>query len=360
MSDTFSKISDAVDKASDAIDKVETVKRVVDTVKNGSKADIAAAAIAASGVADKLGDVSGLTSKEAIKDAAKNAVKGKVIGAAEKALGESGLVDKVGAVGGLTSKEAIKDKAKDVVKDKAQSALEGAAKKAMGGMDITAKTTQIKSEAEVVKDYMSGQKAKEELMSNMDITAKTTQVKSEAEVVSDYLDTAKEAPAKSKEELMADMDIDYSSKQVKSEEEVTQEYLAGNTGSPAVADAASGAEGQFAAATGSRPAPMAIGSLNQLVIDLAVLKACIIRLHESETEGLDCTDEFILMSTDESYECIKTVKDDLILGDAYLDLLYEDLDASKSYRLTIRAKDSAEPILLFDNVTYADLTGLSA
>lgn len=83
------------------------------------------------------------------------------------------------------------------------------------------------------------------------------------------------------------------------------------------------------------------------------LKDLIIRLAIPPASGQEGEDQFILTSTDGSYSTSKTLKDDLILGDDYLDLRYVDLDTSKSY--TLKHKLADRIFVYFENIHYTAL-----
>ena len=64
-------------------------------------------------------------------------------------------------------------------------------------------------------------------------------------------------------------------------------------------------------------------------------------------------DQWILSSTDGDYQQIKTLQDDLIAGDQYVDLLYDQLDDRKYYRL--QHKNDQGTHTYFDQLSYDDL-----
>ena len=71
-------------------------------------------------------------------------------------------------------------------------------------------------------------------------------------------------------------------------------------------------------------------------------------------------DHFVLKSTDGSYRIEKTVKDDLVPGDAYVDLHFSGLKRKKRYTLEIFAAADAQSYTVFQNVPYDELAKLSA
>lgn len=109
------------------------------------------------------------------------------------------------------------------------------------------------------------------------------------------------------------------------------------------------------------PDTMAVGE--KVIIDYRAseikeeveLKSIIVRLDIEPEKSLDINDQFILSSTDGSYRVVKTVKDDLIPGDGYLDLQYDNLDTSKLFSLEVDDGEGAETLLYAYN--YASLSG---
>jgi len=84
----------------------------------------------------------------------------------------------------------------------------------------------------------------------------------------------------------------------------------------------------------------------------------IIRLGVHSENAIGSSDQFIL-SSDQGYSSSKTLKDDLIAGDAYIDLLYEGLDTRHRYTLTQHFADSTDEQVHFSDVSYALLDNLS-
>ena len=84
-----------------------------------------------------------------------------------------------------------------------------------------------------------------------------------------------------------------------------------------------------------------------------------IRLDVTPEEAADVGDRFVLTSTDGSYSKEKTVKDDQVPGDAYIDLRYTGLSREKSYTLKVKTSAGAS-LTLFENAPYDDLAGLSS
>lgn len=82
-------------------------------------------------------------------------------------------------------------------------------------------------------------------------------------------------------------------------------------------------------------------------------KDAVIRIDILPEQATD--DSFTIAATDGSYSVTKTVKDDLIPGDSYIDLLFAQLDTSKQYRLTHHHPETGKDYLYFDNVPYGNL-----
>ncbi len=85
----------------------------------------------------------------------------------------------------------------------------------------------------------------------------------------------------------------------------------------------------------------------------------VIRLDLDPNDASTHDGRFILESTDGAYHVEKTIQDDLIPGDQYVDLHYVGLRKEKSYRFKVIAEPGADPSIIFDNVTYAKLSDLS-
>jgi hypothetical protein len=77
----------------------------------------------------------------------------------------------------------------------------------------------------------------------------------------------------------------------------------------------------------------------------------------NDSEGHDNC--FVLSSTDGSYRSEKTVKDDLVPGDDYIDLFFSGLKETKSYTLEVVPPDEEAAQVVFENVPYSELAGLS-
>jgi len=72
------------------------------------------------------------------------------------------------------------------------------------------------------------------------------------------------------------------------------------------------------------------------------------------------SDLFTLSATDGSYSATKTVKDDLIPGDNYIDLLFQQLDTSKLYTLEHTDPYFNETTTLFSSYSHQAINYLSS
>lgn len=306
MSDKFSKLSDAADKAQNAVDKVQKVKSVVDTVKSGSAAGIAAAAVASTGVADKLGDVSGVTSTGAAKEAAKDAAKNKT-----------------------------KSSAQDAIAD----------------MEITSKATQIKSEAEVVKDFVSGQDAKQKLMDDMEVDYSSKQIKSEDEVASDYL-------AKSDTPAAPQADAASVASAASPSAEAPQPPAAPATATPNPAAAPGAPAAAPSAAATPQPAPMAIGSLNKLVIEedrIEIHFQIDLDTHSNRNDTVTLSQDNAVYEFTIAMSSLKEFEED------WVKLEFINAPKSGTYTLVQDPNDEDfEPFTIFKEVPYEELVNLTA
>ena len=82
-------------------------------------------------------------------------------------------------------------------------------------------------------------------------------------------------------------------------------------------------------------------------------KDAMVRLDINPANHLFSSDQFILSSTDGAVNITRTVADDQVPGDDYLDLLFPELDTSKSYRLQHIDGTSGEMYTYFDNASYS-------
>lgn len=71
-------------------------------------------------------------------------------------------------------------------------------------------------------------------------------------------------------------------------------------------------------------------------------------------------DTFTLSASDGSYSVTKSMQDDLIPGDNYIDLLFTNLDTSKLYKLEHKDAVYNESTVYFDTYNYASMESLSA
>jgi hypothetical protein len=88
-------------------------------------------------------------------------------------------------------------------------------------------------------------------------------------------------------------------------------------------------------------------------------RGLVIRLEMEPGKKAGEDDRFVLSGADGSYRMEKTVKDDQIPGDQYLDLHYSGLRPKKKYTLQAIPAGGGNPETVFENVPYEDLAGLS-
>lgn len=84
-----------------------------------------------------------------------------------------------------------------------------------------------------------------------------------------------------------------------------------------------------------------------------------VRLAVNPNDASAQDDLFVLTSTDGSYRCEKTVKDDKTPGDRYVDLVYTDLDDTLSYTLYHYPDARSEPRTVFQGKPFWDIAGIS-
>lgn len=84
----------------------------------------------------------------------------------------------------------------------------------------------------------------------------------------------------------------------------------------------------------------------------------IVRLDIDPNDASRRDDKFILTGSD-GYRSEKTVADDLVPGDRYVDLLYSGLYDDQSYSLQVIEAPGASPYYVFQNASYPSLSGLS-
>ncbi|MDG5816508.1 hypothetical protein QA601_15530 [Chitinispirillales bacterium ANBcel5] len=98
-----------------------------------------------------------------------------------------------------------------------------------------------------------------------------------------------------------------------------------------------------------------------LELPLVVSESVRVRLPVDPNREEFRDDTYRLFSTDanRSYDVVKTVEDDKIPGNDYLDLEYTDLDPSLSYTLEIIPGKEGKKYFAFKNIAYKELTGVS-
>ncbi|MGH1441592.1 MAG: PAAR domain-containing protein [Cellvibrionaceae bacterium] len=84
-------------------------------------------------------------------------------------------------------------------------------------------------------------------------------------------------------------------------------------------------------------------------------KPATIRLAINPASNLFDNDQFVLTSTDGAISVTKTVADDLIPGDDFLDLKFDGLDTSKNYKLEHVDGSSGSSYTYFKSFSYAAL-----
>lgn len=82
-----------------------------------------------------------------------------------------------------------------------------------------------------------------------------------------------------------------------------------------------------------------------------------LRLNIDPNDEQSGDDRFRLFSSDGSYDEVQTIKDDKVLGDSHVDLLFE-ADPGKSYSLEIDPGQDGDKYMLFSGVPYERLAGL--
>ncbi len=85
----------------------------------------------------------------------------------------------------------------------------------------------------------------------------------------------------------------------------------------------------------------------------------LIRLHIDPTGASRDEDRFVLESTDGSYRSTKTVSDDQIPGDDWVDLRYSGLRRNMSYTLRVVLPGVPKADVVFEGVPYEELAQLS-
>jgi hypothetical protein len=85
----------------------------------------------------------------------------------------------------------------------------------------------------------------------------------------------------------------------------------------------------------------------------------IVRLEIDPEDPAAEDDRFVLESTDGSYKSEKTIKDDQVPGDEYLDLHYSGLQPAKNYTLKAHDGENSDPDIIFEDVSYEELVTVS-
>jgi hypothetical protein len=80
-----------------------------------------------------------------------------------------------------------------------------------------------------------------------------------------------------------------------------------------------------------------------------------VRIPIDPAEAASQDDTFTLKSTDGKYQVQQTIKDDKVPGDAYVDLIFENLKASLKYTLEVNPGAQGSPYKIFEDVPYQDL-----
>lgn len=160
----------------------------------------------------------------------------------------------------------------DIKKDGANvSAAEKA--KMLDGMEIGFSSRQVASEEEIIADYLeqatenlgSEGKEKELLLAGMDIGFRSRQVATEEQVEANYIGETED-----KTELLNEMEIGFRSEQIASEEEIVAKYSvpesSASSSSQTAAPSNAGKEAAGSVGPKTLESPVAINSLNTLVI----------------------------------------------------------------------------------------------
>jgi len=80
-----------------------------------------------------------------------------------------------------------------------------------------------------------------------------------------------------------------------------------------------------------------------------------IRIPIDPAEAASQDDTFTLKSSDGSYQVRQTVKDDKVPGDAYVDLIFENLKVSLKYTLEVNPGAQGSPYKVFEDVPFQEL-----
>lgn len=94
------------------------------------------------------------------------------------------------------------------------------------------------------------------------------------------------------------------------------------------------------------------GERARLVHKIPVLH---IRIPIDPAEASSQDDTFTLKSNDGKYQVQQTIKDDKVDGDAYVDLVFENLKESLTYTLEVNPGAQGSPYKVFEDVPYQEL-----
>jgi hypothetical protein len=83
-----------------------------------------------------------------------------------------------------------------------------------------------------------------------------------------------------------------------------------------------------------------------------------VRLPIDPADAASIDDKFELTSSDGSYRQVKTIRDDLIAGDRYVDLLFTKMRPDAKYSLQIDPGKEGDPYFLFKDIAYPKLATL--
>jgi hypothetical protein len=97
---------------------------------------------------------------------------------------------------------------------------------------------------------------------------------------------------------------------------------------------------------------MKSGEISRLVHSSPILH---LRLPINPAEASSKDDKFTLTSSDGSYKKELTVKDDKVDGDAFVDLLFDNLKTTKAYTLEVDPGSEGGPYRLFEDIPYEEL-----
>jgi hypothetical protein len=84
-----------------------------------------------------------------------------------------------------------------------------------------------------------------------------------------------------------------------------------------------------------------------------------LRLAVPPEDAARLEERFVLKSADGAFLAEKSASTDHLPDDASADLLFDNLDKGKSYTLEVH-RDNEQPLVLFENVPYAELAGLTS